>query len=490
MPMRHKPIELPPETFRALGHRLVDRLADFLAELPARRVHPGESIAALREALGGDCLPEDGEAPAAVLDAAASFVLDHSLFNGHPRFMGYITSSAAPLGSLADLLASTVNPNCGGFGLSPAATLVEEQAVGWIAELLGLPRGTGGILVSGGNMANMVAFWAARAARSGRDVRAGGLADGGPPLTAYCSAETHTWIQKAADLSGLGTSAVRWIAAGPDQRMDVAALAAAIAQDRAAGCRPFLVVGTAGTVSTGAVDPLADIARLCRAEGLWFHVDGAYGAPAVLVPDAPADLAAMAEADSVAVDPHKWLYAPLEVGCTLVRDPSSLTGAFSYHPAYYHFENLGADVPPNYYELGPQNSRGFRALKVWTGLRQAGRRGYAGMIADDIRLARELFDLAAAHPELEAVTTSLSITTFRYVPQGVDPLTDPTAINTLNERLLERLQTSGRAYVSNALVGERFLLRACIVNFRTDRADLEALIAAVVETGRTLSIDN
>jgi aromatic-L-amino-acid decarboxylase len=484
--VRDRPSELGPEAFRALGHRLVDRLADFLAELPGRRVHPGTGVADLRRALGGAGLPEEGTEPAAVLDEAARFVLDQSLFNGHPRFMGYITSSAAPLGSLADLLASTVNPNCGGFPLSPAGTLIEEQAVHWIAELLGLPAGTGGLLVSGGNMANMVAFWAARAARAGRDVRAGGVGDG-PRLTAYCSSETHTWIQKAADLSGLGTDSVRWIPVQSDQRIDVGAVAARIAADRAAGCQPFLLVGTAGTVSTGAVDPLAGLAALAKAEGLWFHVDGAYGAPAVIAPGTPADLAAMAEADSVAIDPHKWLYAPLEVGCTLVRDPATLAGAFSYHPVYYHFENVGEDVPPNYYELGPQNSRGFRALKVWMGLRQAGRRGYATQIADDIRLAGELYALADGHPELEAATTGLSITTFRYVPPGADRSGDPAALNALNERLLERLQQGGRAFVSNAVVGGRFLLRACIVNFRTDRDDLQALVDAVVDLGRELS---
>jgi aromatic-L-amino-acid decarboxylase len=485
--VRDRPSELDPETFRTLGHRLVDRLADFLAELPGRRVHPGTSVADLRRALGGGRLPEEGADPSVVLDEAARFVLEQSLFNGHPRFMGYITSSAAPLGSLADLLAATVNPNCGGFTLSPAGTLIEEQAVRWIAELLGMPTGTAGLLVSGGNMANMVAFWAARAARAGRDIRAAGVGDDGAALTAYCSAETHTWIQKAADLSGLGTNAVRWIPVGPDQRIDVNAVAARIAVDRAAGCKPFLLVGTAGTVSTGAVDPLSDLAALAKAEGLWFHVDGAYGAPAVVAPGAPADLAAMAHADSVAIDPHKWLYAPLEVGCTLVRDPATLAGAFSYHPVYYHFENLGDDVPPNYYELGPQNSRGFRALKVWMGLRQAGRRGYATQIADDIRLARELYALADAHPELEAATTGLSITTFRYVPPGTDRSGDPTVLNALNERLLERLQQSGRAFVSNAVVDGRFLLRACIVNFRTDRDDLEGLVDAVVDLGRELT---
>ena len=486
--MRTRPLELDPETFRALGHRLVDRLAGFLEELPSRRVHPGESAAALRARLGGGRVPETGSDPAAILDEAVDLLLHHSVLNGHPRFMGYITSSAAPLGALADLLTATVNPNCGSFGLSPIGTLIEEQSVRWIAELLGLPAGTGGILVSGGNMANLVAYWAARAAGAGRDVRVEGLSGGRPLLTAYCSTETHTWIQKAADLSGLGTGELRWIPVETDGRMNVAALRRRIAEDRAAGHRPFLVVGTAGTVSTGAVDPLREIRDVCRHERLWFHVDGAYGAPAVIVPGTPTDLEAMADADSVAIDPHKWLYAPLEVGCTLVRDPSHLHGAFGYTPTYYHFESDEPSPPPNYFELGPQNSRALRALKVWMGLRQAGRDGLAHSIADDMRLSRELFALAKDHPEIEAVSQGLSITTFRYVPPDVDRRADDqSALNVLNERLLDALQWSGRAYVSNALVNGRYVLRACIVNFRTDRPDLEALIEAVVDIGRGLA---
>jgi aromatic-L-amino-acid decarboxylase len=486
--VRTKPLELDPETFRALGHRLVDRLAGFLQELPSRRVHPGESAAALRARLGGGSVPQAGSDPAAILDEAIDLLLQHSVFNGHPRFMGYITSSAAPLGALADLLAATVNPNCGSFGLSPIGTLIEEQSVRWIAELLGLPAGTGGILVSGGNMANLVAYWAARAAGAGRNVRVEGLSGNRPLLTAYCSTETHTWVQKAADLSGLGTGELRWIPVESDGRMNVAALRRRIGEDRAAGHRPCLVVGTAGTVSTGVVDPLREIRDVCRDDKLWFHVDGAYGAPAVIVPGTPADLEAMADADSVAIDPHKWLYAPLEVGCTLVRNPAHLHDAFGYNPAYYHFETDEPSPPPNYFELGPQNSRALRALKVWMGLRQAGRDGLAQSIADDIRLSRELFELAEGHPEIEAVSQGLSITTFRYVPPGVDRrVDDQRALNALNERLLDALQRSGRAYVSNALVNGRYVLRACIVNFRTDRPDLEALIEAVVDIGRELA---
>ena len=484
--MRDARLDLTPTLFREMGHRLIDRLADLLESLPRRPVVPPDADArTYRALLGQGPLPETGCEPRQLLDEAAELLIEHSLFNGHPRFMAYITSSAAPIGALGDLLAATVNANCGLWALSPMATLVEEQTVRWIAQLLGYPVPCSGLLVSGGNMANMVGFWAGRAARGGATIRTEGA--GGAGLVAYASTETHTWIQKAADLSGLGAAHVRSIAVDGRQRMCVDVLAATIDADRAAGLHPFLVVGNAGTVSTGAVDPLAAIAAVCRERGLWFHVDGAYGAPAVVAADAPDDLRALAEADSLAVDPHKWLYAPVEAGCTLVRRPESLTAAFAYHPSYYRVDPETAG--PNYLELGPQNSRAFRALKVWLALRQVGRAGYVQMIGDDIRLGRELFELMSDHPELEAATQGLSITTFRYVPPGVDAADAGSTpmLNALNSALLDRIQRSGRAMVSNAVVNGRFLLRACIVNFRTSREDLEALRDLTVEMGRELA---
>ncbi len=393
------PLEMGAEEFRAAGHALVDRIAAFLASIPKRRVTPGEKPEAVRAVLGEGPLPEQGTAPGPLLEQAAALVLDHSLLNGHPRFFGYITASAAPIGALGDLLAAAVNANVGAWELAPIAGEIEAQAVRWIAELMGYPSDCGGLLVSGGNMANMVGFLAARRALAGPEVRERGLGHGAP-LRLYASAETHTWIQKAADLFGLGTAAIRWIPTGPDLALDLGALEARIAADRKAGERPFLVVGTAGSVGTGAIDPLRAIAALCREQKLWFHVDGAYGGVAAGLPDAPADLKALTLADSVAVDPHKWLYAPLEAGCALVRDPAHLLDAFTYRPSYYSMDR-SPGAPINYNEYGPQNSRGFRALKVWLALRQVGASGYRTMISDDMRLSRLMHDAASRHPELE-----------------------------------------------------------------------------------------
>jgi aromatic-L-amino-acid decarboxylase len=483
---RDAPLEMSPEEFRAAGHDLVDRVADFLGRMPAGPVTPGESPPAVRAALGGGSLPERGAPADALLAEAAPFLFDHSLFNGHPRFWGYITSSAAPLGALGDLLAAAVNPNAGAWILSPAATEIESQTIRWIAELIGYPAGCGGVLVSGGNMANFVAFLAARRAQATWDIRARGLGGAPGAPVVYASRETHTWIQKAADLFGMGTDAIRWIPADGSQRMDTAALETAIVEDRGSGRFPFLVVGAAGTVSTGAVDPIREIAAVCRRHRLWFHVDGAYGAPAAALPEAPSDLHALAEADSLALDPHKWLYAPLEAGCTLVREPSRLLDAFSFHPEYYNFGGLAGEAPVNYFEFGPQNSRGFRALKVWLGLRRAGREGYVRMIRDDIAVAAAIHAAAAAHPELEAATLALSIATFRYVPPGLDLEGEPREayLNELNQDVLNRLQAGGEAFISNAVVEGRYLLRACVVNFRSTLRDAQALAEIVVRVGR------
>jgi glutamate/tyrosine decarboxylase-like PLP-dependent enzyme len=494
--MRTSPAELSPAQFRAIGHDLVDRIAGFLETLPDRPVAPDSTPAAMRALLPEmSSMPATGEDPGVIMEQSARLLFANSTFNGHPRFFGYITSSASPIGALADMLAASVNPNCGAWGLSPIATEIELQTIRWIGEMIGFPSSAhqspltappqfGGILVSGGNMANMVCLLAGLRAVIGADKRTRGF-ETTPGLRVYASAEVHTWLVKAADTYGFGTNAVRAVPVDATLAMDLGALTRMIAEDRAAGLRPAVVVGTAGSVSTGAIDPLAEIAALCQREKLWFHVDGAYGAPAAVLADAPASLKALSLADSVAVDPHKWLYAPMEAGCALVRHAQHLHDAFEFHPVYYKFEGAAEDPPVNFHEWGPQNSRGFRALKVWMTMRQVGRDGYRRMIADDCSLARELHALAAAHGELEAMTHSLSITTFRYVPKGRARSVEE--LNALNTAILARLQAEGRVYLSNAVIGGKFALRACVVNFRTDSGDVKALVDAAVAAGRALS---
>jgi len=269
------------------------------------------------------------------------------------------------------------------------------------------------------------------------------------------------------------------------------ALRKAIEADRRNGEFPFMVIGTAGTVSTGAVDPLPEIAALCQAEKLWFHVDGAYGGFAAGLPGTPGDLKGLSFADSVAIDPHKWLYAPLEVGCALVRRPEALRDAFSFHVPYYRFHDSEDEAPLNFFEYGPQNSRGFRALKVWLALRQAGRNGYVKMISDDIALSKELAAAASTTEGIQVLTQDLSITTLRYVPPDLAPGAEriETYLNRLNEELLMRLQRGGEAFLSNAVLNGMFVLRACIVNFRTSLDDVRSLPGVVVRLGKEVDAD-
>jgi aromatic-L-amino-acid decarboxylase len=490
-PRRKSPVAMDAATFRALGHRLVDQLTQLLESIPSRPVTHDESPSAVREALDlSGPLPESGTAPRPLLEGTARLLFEHSLFNAHPRFFGYITAPPAPIGVLGDFLAAALNANVGAWTLAPGATEIETQTVRWIAALIGYPVDCGGLLVSGGNMANLVCFFAARAARAPWDVRERGvIGESGQRLRVYASTETHTWIQKAVDMGGLGTASIRWIPVETDLRMDVSALRKQIEADTAAGDVPCMVVGTAGSVSTGVVDPLRDIGAVCREHGVWFHVDGAYGGFAAALPDASDDLRALSVADSVAVDPHKWLYAPLEAGCALVRDPDLLRAAFAYHPPYYHF----AEHATNYLDYGPQNSRGFRALKVWLALRQVGAAGYRQMIADDIRLSRAMAEAVRGSGELELFTQELSIATFRYVPADLradagDDIVEQ-HLDALNRQLLDRLQRGGEAFVSNAIIRGRYLLRACIVNFHTTDSDVRAVVEIIVRLGREVDAE-
>ena len=483
---------MSPEKFRQLGHSLIDDIADFLGQLPGTPTASPLLPDAMRATLGKANLPEQGTDIAPVIEKFSRLFFDHSTHNGSPRFWGYITSSAAPISALADLLAAAVNPNCGAWALSPIATEIENESIRWLAEFLGLSGKWDGVLVSGGNMANIVGFYVARKAKATWDIRAKGVAHAdGRRLVLYGSSEIHTWIYKAADMGGLGTEAIRKIPTDSNLRMRADALRAQIVADRNAGLEPFMVVGTAGSVGTGVTDPLPEIARICKEFNLWFHVDGAYGAPAVALEDAGADLKGLRLADSIAIDPHKWLYNSIEAGCLLTRHSNALHEAFAFKPPYYQFDDNEGQEVKNYFEYGPQNTRGFRALKIWLGFQQSGAAGYRRMIADDIQLAHRLYDFIGEEDLLEQGTVELSIATFRYVPddlrrrsRGDAKVTD--YLNELNARIATALRLSGKAFVSNAHIEDRYMLRACIVNFRTTLDDVKLLPKLIVEIGNDL----
>ena len=483
---RSTSIDISPSEFKKLGYDLVDRIAELMETIRDKPVTTAESSEEIREVLNGAAsLPEKGEAPAKIIQNAADLLINHSLYNGHPCFWGYITSSPAPLGILGDLLASAINPNVGARTLSPMASEIEAQTVRWIGELINYPE-NGGLLVSGGNVANYIGFIAGIRAKAGLGIRQDGINSLKQELIAYCSAETHTWIQKAADLYGLGTKNIRWIKTDDNQCMDVSALENSIKEDLDSGKKPFLVVGTAGSVSTGAIDPLKNIGQLCQKYNLWFHIDGAYGGFAACLPELSDEFSGLELADSIAIDPHKWLYSPLEAGCTLVKDPRHLTNAFSYHPPYYNFEQ--SDL--NYVDYGIQNSRGFKALKVWLSLQQMGRIGYQQLIREDIALAEGAYQLFLDLPDFQSFTWNLSICTFRYVPVDLKESLQNDAVkeylNDLNQQLLSALENSGQFFLSNAIISQNFILRMCIVNFRTIYNDVEALPVLLRNFGEKL----
>lgn len=479
-------IEMSGEDFKKIGYKLVDTISNFMETIHEKPVTTGETPKQIQQILGNATLPENGIEASEIINRTSDLLLNHSLLNGHPKFFGYITSAPAPIGALADFLAAAVNPNVGANVLSPMATAIEKQTVKWLAEFIGAPASCGGILVSGGNMANFTAFLAARTAKAPKSLKEDGLLNTAGEMVFYCSKATHTWIEKAAVLFGHGTKAIRWIETDADNKMNLEILERTINIDLKSGKKPFLVIGNAGDVSTGVIDNLSAIASICKAYDLWFHIDGAYGIPAAVVPEYKKVFEGIQEADSIALDPHKWLYSPLEAGCTLVKNPQYLIDTYSSHPAYYNFTSHEDEPSLNYYEFGFQNSRGFRALKVWMALQQVGKNGYIEMIGADIELAQLLFEEAKKHLELDAVTQNLSITTFQYVPlEYVNRLNENQEyLNRLNENLLNKLQEAGKVFLSNSVVQGKYCLRACIVNFRTSKKDIYEVIDLVVVEGR------
>ncbi|HEX5416907.1 MAG TPA: aminotransferase class V-fold PLP-dependent enzyme [Chloroflexota bacterium] len=484
------PLAMSPEEFRRLGYRAVDLAAEYLAGLAERPVFspmtPDERASLLQQPL-----EPTGSAPEEILDRFAEAVLPYAMGNGHPRFFGWVNSAPAPVAILAELLAATMNPSCAGG--DHAAIYLEHCAVRWLKELIGFPvEGSYGILVSGGSAASLTGLAAARhwaAQRAGWDVRAEGLPGDHPRLVLYHSEEIHSCVKKAAELLGLGSAALRPIPVDDAFKLRVDALRAAIAADRTAGRRPFAVAASAGTVNTGAIDPLDEIADVCAAEDLWFHVDGAYGAVGVLDPAVAPRYRGLERADSVALDPHKWLNVPVECGCALVRDGSILRETFSLVPPYLRTEpDRGFGGLPWFSEYGSQQSRGFRALKLWMTLQMAGRDGYATLISRHNQLARQLAGMIDAAPDLERLApVELSIVCFRYVPDSRRG--DDARLNALNKRIMETIQAEGETFLTNASLRGTFALRACILHHATTASDVAALVEIVRKVGARLARD-
>jgi aromatic-L-amino-acid decarboxylase len=469
---------------RALGHRMVDDMMDYLQgvrDRPVWRSVPAETRAALDEPA-----PRGPTDPAAVYRQFSEHVLPYPTGNIHPRFWGWVMGTGTPLAMLADMLASGMNPHLAGYDQSPA--LVERQVIRWMAELLGMPAGASGILVSGGTVANLIGLTVARNDRAGFDVRREGLQGSGTPrLLVYGSSETHSWARKACELLGLGDGAFRRIAVDAEYRVDVAALRETISSDRAAGHRPVCVIGNAGTVNTGATDDLPALAALCREERLWFHVDGAFGAFAALAPSLRPAVRGMEEADSLAVDLHKWGWLPFEVGLALVRHPDAHRATFATASSYLDATPRGivaGGLP--FAELGVQLTRGFRALKVWMSLKTHGADAWGRLVQQNVSQARHLRDRIVSEPRLELLApVPLNVVCFRYTAPGLDD----SALSTVNQEILIRVQERGIAVPSSTVLGGRFALRVAITNHRSRRGDFDLLVDAVLAAGAELTSD-
>lgn len=507
---RASSLDITDEALRELAGRAVELVSDYfrsVAVAPVLTQTHARDLAAQFDAplpAEADTLDE--------LFADCRRIFEGSRHSGHPRFFGYVASPATPVGAFADLIASALNQNVPAWRSAPAATHVEQTVVGWLAALVGYDGGrAGGLLTSGGSMANLNALYVAHRSRSRAKFEGGDDATGGRgvdvsqkglwhvrrPATIYVSDQAHMSIAKAADMLGFGREQVRVVETDANFRMDVRRLGERIERDARDNFEPCCVVASAGTVNTGAIDPLAGIAEVAREHGLWFHVDGAYGALAAVDETKRAALAGLAEADSVSLDPHKWLYTPVDCGCLLFRDPQRVRAAWAGSEAEYIkiFEETESESFA-FFDYGMELSRRFRALKIWMLLRYYGARRIAASIAEDNALAAYFGARVEAAADFELLApVELSICCFRYVPPDAKSRLSQTAnederacvereLNELNERILRAVQHGGRAYVSNASLRGRFALRACIVNFRTTRRDIEATLEIIREAAR------
>jgi glutamate/tyrosine decarboxylase-like PLP-dependent enzyme len=421
--------------------------------------------------------PAQGIGTTAALKEFEDLVLPYPVGNTHPRFWGWATGTGSPTGMLADMLAAGLNPVAGVF--NDSASRVESQLLAWMKSAFGFPPEASGIITSGGSVANLVGLTVARDAKVGANVGQDGLVGARRPIL-YASREIHSSVPKAAKILGLGEAGVHLIPVDDCCRIRLAELASAIERDRASGCQPFAVVGTAGTINTGAVDDLPSLADLAARDGLWFHVDGAFGAIAALSPEARGLVAGVERADSLAFDFHKWMHAPYEAGCVLVRDPEAHRRSFTVGADYLRPLDRGvARQPDNSYLKGPQLSRGFKALKVWLTLKEHGFEKFGRLVAQNVWQARYLGRLVDASPLFVRVApVTLNVVAFRHEP----PDLDKAVAEEINREVLMRMQEEGTAVPSATVLNDRFTLRVCVCNHRSRMEDFDFFMAEAETT--------
>ena len=469
------------ESLRSLGHRMVDDMLSYLEDVRERPVwQPIPETVKTRLSLP---LPRGPQGEQAAYEDFLEVVLPHPMGNIHPRFWGWVVGTGTPLSAMTEMLAATMNPNVGGG--DHAANYVEHQVIDWCKEMLGYPMDASGLLVSGGSMANLVGITVARNTTAGFDIRKEGLQMCKDRLVCYGSVETHSSVQKAVELLGLGEDFLRLIPVNADYQIDIPALEGAIAADRDAGYRPFVVVGNAGTVNTGAIDDLNWLADICQREKMWFHVDGAFGAVAALAPDLQHLVSGMERADSLAFDLHKWMYMPFEAGCVLVKHEEDHRRSFSLTPDYLEHTTRGLAAGTHWFsDYGVQLSRGFRALKIWLSMKAHGIEKFGRLIQQNVHQARYLAKLVDQTHQLENLApVSLNIVCFRFNPGDLDE----ESLNALNKELLLQMHEGGVAVTSYTTLNGKYALRACFINHRTRREDIDLLVEEVLRLGDTLT---
>jgi aromatic-L-amino-acid/L-tryptophan decarboxylase len=492
---RPSSLDITEDAMRALSEQGSALVTEYFSKISDLPVFPDTSAHELDD-LFSSPLPVEGSPIEQVIDDCRA-IIEASRHNGHPRFFGYVASPSTPVGAWADLIASALNQNVTSWRSSPAATTVERTVVRWLATLARYGEDATGLLMSGGSMANLTALHIAHRAKSGGEVAHRGLWNAGDaPMTVYASDQVHLSIPKAADVLGLGRDQVRVVESDERFRLDVRSLRERLERDTRDGLRPFCVVASAGTVNTGAVDPLVEIARVAREYGLWLHIDGAYGALAALDPSKRALFEGIEQADSLSLDAHKWLYAPVDCGCLLMRDAARARAAFASNDADYIKVNEEAEAESfAFWDYGVELSRRFRALKVWMMLRYYGTRRIGDAISEDNALAAYMASRVAEAADFELLApVELSICCFRFVPPrlrsrqraAVDP-EERASVNVeldqLNARIMHAIQRGGHAYLSNATLRGNYALRACITNFRTTRSDIDITLDLVREEG-------
>ncbi len=489
--------DLTVDEFRELGYRVIDMISDYYESLDDAPVFPSRSSKEVA-AFFDEPLPQDGQDPGTILEEWTAKILPNTTHLGSPRYFGFVNGSGTMIATLAEALAASVNMNAGAWKPAPAATEIERRTIAWLAELIGYPTTCGGFFTSGGTMANFTAILTALRNVAPYDTTGQGLQseEREGRFTIYMSDhEGHVSITRVADMLNLGRQAVRRVPSKDDLTMDAGALRDLLDEDVARGDIPFCVVAQVGSINTGAIDPLREIGQICLERGIWFHADGASGAYGAMIPEKRPKYVGLEMADSITMDPHKWLFVPYECGCVLVRNPEKLRRAFSMTAPYLRgtlpTEYTGLD----YLEYGPQMSRGFRALKVWMSLKHYGADGYRRLLTQSVRCAEHLDRLVRAADDFEALhEPNLFIYSFRYAPQryrtsGRVDEKDEAYLDELNQRIADEIQAGGTAFVMTSRLRDRVVLRLSICSHRTTLEDISAVFDRLGEIGATLDAE-